>query len=274
LFGYVQDMQSMTFKEALDYLDGGKPVKMDPKVRAERERREKRKSKFEAEQKRKKQLLAVQIWAECQAIGGSLAATYLGNRGLEFSLLERFLGDLRFSPKRRHPYAKKDLPAMVAGIRLRDRLGQRPALAIHQTFLEPDGSGKSTACDSVQQKLVLGSPKGGCIAFGPPRKVIFVGEGIETSLTILQCLLKGGHSPEGFSVWCAVSSGNFQSMAVPPGVERLIICGDGDSKNMDDYKKLLAKASAAQRDRGLKVTTTIAPRGFDFNDLLKKGKAA
>jgi hypothetical protein len=59
-------------------------------------------------------------------------------------------------------------------------------LAIHVTYLRPDGSGKADI-PKLKQKASFGPVSGGAVRFGMPRggKWLAIGEGIETTLSVV-----------------------------------------------------------------------------------------
>ncbi len=90
-----------------------------------------RKAKDQAEAvKREKQALT--CWREALPIRGTIAETYLRKRGIACELPDT----LRFHPDCWHPTAQRT-PAMVALIE------GLPRLALHRTYLRPDGTAKA-----------------------------------------------------------------------------------------------------------------------------------
>ncbi len=100
---------------------------------------------------------AVRLWKQAHGIAGSAAAAYLAGRSIETCSPE-----LRFHP--RTPLgprgAVRFLPAMLAAVRT--DLG---VIAIHRTFLTPDGSGKA-AVEGARR--ALGNLGTGAVRLGWP----------------------------------------------------------------------------------------------------------
>ena len=95
---------------------------------------------------------------------GTIARDYLASRGI---MLDHWPASLRFHP--RCPRPKDDagnfvspLPAMVALV----EHVERGPVAVHCTYLRPDGSGKA---DIEKPKAIFGPVAGGAVRFGMPR---------------------------------------------------------------------------------------------------------
>ena len=117
------------------------------------------------------------------------SARYLASRGIA---LDQWPPSLRFHP--RCPRPRDDagnfvspLPAMVALV----EHVERGPMAVHCTYLRPDGSGKA---DIEKPKAIFGPVGGGAVRFGMPRagEWLAVAEGIETALTVARGVLNAG----------------------------------------------------------------------------------
>ena len=115
----------------------------------------------------------------------------------------------------------------------------------------------------------------------PPAPRLYLTEGIETGLSIMTGLARGG-DVAGVAVGAALSIDNiagdgfgpFPDMAspavrLPEGVSELVICEDADNKDAASADKLYARAAHRFGHRtGVSVKRIRPPRGLDFNDLL------
>lgn len=126
----------------------------------------------EAERAEKK---ALACWTEALPIQGTIAETYLRNRGITCDLPDT----LRFHPEAWHPSVRR-FPAMVALIK------GLPRLAVHRTYLRPDGSGKA---DVAPAKAMLGMAAGCAVRLTSSQGPLVVAEGIETGLSLASGLL-------------------------------------------------------------------------------------
>lgn len=195
---------------------------------------------------------ALACWREAQPIGGTIAETYLRGRGITCTLPD----SLRFHPDCWHPSAQR-APAMVA------RIDGLPRLAVHRTYLRPDGRGKA---DLDPPKAMLGAALGGAVRLTAAQGPLVVAEGIETALS-LACGLLGRPA----TIWAALSCAGIAALRLPSRPRRLTIASDGDRPGHDAAHKLAERASAM----GWSVSLLPAPEGRDWNDILnKKGAAA
>lgn len=191
-------------------------------------------------------------WTEAQPIVGTIVETYLRGRGITCSLPE----SLRFHPDCWHPSAQR-VPAMVA------RIEGLPRLALHRTYLRPDGSGKA---DLDPPKAMLGAALGGALRLTEAQGPLVVAEGIETALSLASGLLG-----RPATIWAALSCAGIAGLHLPSRAGRLTIASDGDEAGRAAAHKLAERASA----QGWTVSLLPAPEGRDWNDILnKKGTAA
>lgn len=172
-------------------------------------------------------------------------------------------------------------PAMVCA--MVDAEGR--LVGVHRTWLGPsrDGvikKGRPVVVDPatgepVGTKKGLGLKKGAVIRLarltepGLPPARLFMGEGIETTLSVYTALRKTA-SPllTRAAFWCGIDLGNIAySVPVPGWCRELVLLGDGDSDPHDTREALLACAKRF-RDAGAGVRIVMAPEGQDFNDML------
>jgi hypothetical protein len=96
--------------------------------------------------------LAIAIWHSAKPAHGTLVETYLASRGIHLPPPDA----LRFHAGLKHP-SGSILPAMVA---LATNGADGTPIAIHRTFLAPDGFGKAPV---DPQKMMLGPCRGGAV---------------------------------------------------------------------------------------------------------------
>lgn len=193
--------------------------------------------------KRERQALA--CWRETRPIRGTMAEAYMRHRGITCDLPET----LRFHPNCWHPSAKR-LPAMVALVEGAARL------AVHRTYLRPDGSGKA---DVTPNKAMLGSVAGGSVRLTEAPGLLAVAEGVETALSVASGLLRGPAT-----VWAALSTSGLQTLRLPVRAARLVVATDGDAAGRAAGYALAERAHAL----GWAVSLLPAPDGHDWNDVL------
>src|SRR5262249_49883721 len=117
---------------------------------------------------------ALAIWHEARPAVGTIVASYLGTRGTS---LDAWPAALRFHPACPRPRAetgnfRPPLPAMIAMV----EHVQRGPVAVHATYLRPDGSGKADI-PKEQQKASFGPIRGGAVRLRLPRWRARVGHG-------------------------------------------------------------------------------------------------
>jgi putative DNA primase/helicase len=205
---------------------------------------------------------ALAIWRNSERGSGTVAAQYLASRGI---VPDQWPASLRFHP--RCPRPKDDaanfvspLPAMVALV----EHVERGTVAIHATYLRPDGSNKA---DVAKQRACFGPVGGAAVRFGVPRagEWLAVAEGIETALGVARAC--------SMPAWAALSANGIKNLLLPREATHVVICADHDARGTgeraahDDAARWLAEG------RRVRVATPPAP-GADFNDVLSGGPAA
>jgi hypothetical protein len=244
------------------------------------------------------------LWQAALPISGTRAAAYLEARGL--TPPARLTHDLRFVPDLGyHGYANADAdrasplgsyPAMLAAIRSVDGT----IIGLHRTYLDPSQPRKLTPPGDRKRnkaKKVMGEQRGGMIRLGEIGETLAIGEGIETVLSwyVLGLVdfevalvtsislgnLSGGGAgsvphpkkkrPDGSPLPIPNGVPDFDKPGVilPAQVRRVILLGDGDSDPEATRARLLVAARRFHQ-QGREVLVSMAPDGFDFNDLLIK----
>ncbi|KAB2734778.1 DUF7146 domain-containing protein [Brucella anthropi] len=206
----------------------------------------------EEEAAKRKEAKAVACWQETFPIHGTIAETYLCSRAITCPLPET----LRFHPACHHPGNQRS-PALVALVE------GSPRVAIHRTYLRPDGQGKAVI---EPAKAMLGSVSGGAVRLSGGSETLFVCEGIETGLSLLSGLVRGS-----VAVWAALSTSGMKNLCLPNDPGALVIATDGDTAGREAGHMLAARADAL----GWRVSLLAAPDAQDWNDvLMMKGAAA
>ena len=142
---------------------------------------------------------------------------------------------------------------------MRNAAGEQ--IAIHRTYLAPDGSGKA---DVPKPRMMLGSVAGGAVRLGEVGEhgVVGLAEGIETALSVMQAC-------PALPVWAALSSGNLEQVVLPPEITRVVLLADHDGEGVG--LKVAERAAARFHAEGRRVWIAHPPdAGDDFNDLLLK----
>ena len=180
--------------------------------------------------------------------------TYLRRRGIVAPLPPT----LKFQPACWHASAQRH-PALIAAV---IREGEPKPVAVHRTYLSPDGS----KADIEPAKAMLGVVRGGSVPLSWGDGPLVVAEGIETALSLLDRM-----SERAPSVWAALSSSGMANLKLPekPGV--LEVAPDGDPVGLKEARKLANRA----RWTGWKVNIIKPPAdGLDWNDLAQMEDAS
>ncbi|WP_131194055.1 DUF7146 domain-containing protein [Lichenihabitans psoromatis] len=256
------------------------------------------------------------VWREARPIAGTIVERYLALRRVQAPAEAR----LRFLPNYAlwsGPQPSGTIvhrgPAMMAAIVGPDgKFG-----GLHTTWIDlTDPDGKARVPDPktgefIPAKKVRGSKRGGSILLaqpgGPDATVLFLGEGIETVLSVLMALIAAQSDVLGLAEFrSSVDLGNLSGkaagkvahphdtttdkngrirhvlvgnavpdlkdrdavIAIGATIETIVLIGDGDS---DPFTTRLALERAAARFNAaypwVEVRLIMAPPGSDFNDV-------
>lgn len=205
----------------------------------------------EQEQAAKRARQARAIWAEAKPAAGTIVETYLRSRCITCDLPH----SLRYNPSCWHASAKRS-PAMLGLIEGGN------SFAVHRTFLNPNGLGKSQLEPS---RMMLGAVSGGSVRLTEGPGPLVVAEGIETALSLASGLLQ-----HPATIWAALSTSGLRMLRLPSSPGHLIIATDGDAAGRSAGQELAERAHA----NGWAVSLLSAPDGSDWNDILMmKGEA-
>jgi putative DNA primase/helicase len=135
----------------------------------------------------------------------------------------------------------------------------RGPVAVHCTYLRPDGSGEA---DIEKPKAIFGPCGGGAVRLGAPRtgEWLAVAEGIETALSIaVTCSMP---------TWAALSAGGIKDLTLPAEATHVVICADHDASGAGE--RAAHDAAARWLAEGRRVRLAMPPEsGADFNDVLR-----
>ena len=189
------------------------------------------------------------IWQLAKPINGTIAESYLLNRGCAIPVCD----DIRFLP----PY-KGGYPSMLA--RITDAITGKP-ISLHFTYIEHDGIGKAPV-DRPKNLLFGHCSKGGVIRLTYDDVVtngLGLTEGIETALTCV----KSGWEP----VWAAGNKSNIANFPILDGIECLNIFADHDKAGLAGAKTCAKRWTEAGRE--VKIVMPKTPKA-DWNDVYQE----
>ena len=196
---------------------------------------------------------ARRLFALSRPIVGTLAETYLRNRGITACVDD--MPALRFHPGcfyRAHDAAPRESwPALIAAVTGPDGT----ITGVHRTWLDRDGAGKAPI---AAPRRALGHLLGNAVRFGMPSDVMIAGEGIETMLSP-RCVL-----PD-MPMAAALSANHLTALILPPALRHLYIARDNDAAGRHAAMRLRDRARAA----GIE-TRILWPVTNDFNADLRR----
>jgi putative DNA primase/helicase len=200
------------------------------------------------------------LWVGARPIrDAEVGRRYLAARGLA---PERVLEGLHL---RVHPALEYHMEGGV--------LGTYPALlgrvehprhglvALHRTYLMPDGSGKAPVPSpkKLTPPVFQGATIGGAIRLFQPRpgEPLALTEGVETALAV--------HQAARWPVWACISAGGLAAVLLPAEAGEVVICGDADAAGLEAAGKLACRLLA----EGRRVRVAVPPvPGTDWLDAL------
>jgi hypothetical protein len=192
---------------------------------------------------------ALKLWNASFTAENTVIAKYLHSRGITAAIPP----DIRLLPGHRHRPSGRVYPVMLAAIR---RWPVKDLIAVHRTWLLPDGSGKAPL---EPEKMMLGSASGGAVQLSAPAQKMVVAEGLETAMSVLQ--------ETGLPVWAGLSTSGMTGLMLPdfPLAQEIIIAGDNDPAG----RKAAIQAAENWTKEGREVRLAFPPLNQDFNDMLK-----
>lgn len=232
----------------------------------------------ERDDNRRRQARAV--WLSAEPMPGTPAEYYLRDRGINFDVMGKMPGALRYA----HCWQrekKTKLPCMVAAIN--DVHGNH--IATHRTWIIRDGqTWRSAKAELQDEKLTLGKyhKEGGFISLSKgviggkiqrgkmndmaEGQDIYISEGIEDGLTIAMV------NPAA-RVIAAVALNNIGQIPIPPQAGNVVLIGQHDGEDSTAFKaleKAIGEQQKAAENFGRVVKVIWPdPEYKDFNDQLR-----
>ena len=269
----IMGVMRCDFPKALDWarawlgLSNMQPEQI-ARARAANERAQADRETREAEILADNRRAAMAMWLKgSDKLAATPVETYLRTRGIELSALAAPPRALRFAA-RKHRESGRFLSAMLACMTGPDET----LWAVHQTFLEPDGSGKA---DVVPARKIWPSFRGAAIRLAKGETKMRPAEAAKHGLLDTLCLCEGVEDglsialacPE-LRVWAAGSLGNLAHITLPECCADVIVAADNDWGKPQAQKQLDA-AVAALMKQGRPVRIARSFVGKDANDALR-----
>lgn len=188
---------------------------------------------------------AINLWRSADPAPGTPVESYLRWRGITLPVPEtlRFVLDLKH----------RDGGVWPSQIAIVTDGATNTPVGIHRTYLAPGGAGKAQVSPA---KMMLGRCRGGAVRLAPADHEVLIGEGIETTLSVMQVTGKPG--------WAALSTSGLTALRLPDHLTEITILADGDPPGRDAANT----AAGLWAREGRNVRIAHAPNGQDFNDRL------
>ncbi|WP_430448604.1 DUF7146 domain-containing protein [Rhodophyticola sp.] len=196
---------------------------------------------------------ARRLFAMAQPIAGTLAETYLRNRGIT-ELHET--ANLRFHPRcyyRPDCYSETETwPALIAAVTNLEGT----ITGAHRTWLDPNGFSEAILGKAPidTPRRAMGHLLGHAVRFGIPKDVMAAGEGIETMLSLTIVLPR-------MPMVAALSAAHLAAILFPASLRRLYIARDNDPAGDGALETLIDRAT----ESGIEAIPLIPCLG-DFNE--------
>lgn len=196
---------------------------------------------------------AQRLWRQAKRLQGTIARTYLEKRLINMTSPElRFLDRTPLGPKGHVRF----LPAMLAAVRT-----DADIMAIHRSFLLPDGSGQA---DFIKPKRALGSLGTGAVRLFPPKNgVLGLAEGTESAMSATQLT--------SIPIWATLGNERFGIVTIPESVKQLYLFVDHDAGG--DLAEAKAHEHFQMPGRSI-IACRPDRRGDDWNNELYRANAA
>ena len=189
---------------------------------------------------------AREMWRQSQSAAGTLVETYLRSR----AITRPAPPSLRFHPNLTYGPTGTGFPAMVAAVQ--DADGK--VVAVHRTYLAPDGGAKAQASSP---KMALGPLGDGAVRLARAGEHLGLAEGIETALSAMQLF--------DVPCWAALGS-RLERVALTEDVRHVTVYAD----NGQAGREAATKAAETITGQGRKVTLRFPPDEYpDWNDALQ-----
>ena len=187
-------------------------------------------------------------------LGGTAGETYLAGRGLQVPDTP----DLLFHPDLTYWDTRTGYPALIAIVR--NAAGER--IAIHRTYLAPDGSGKADVPEAAHDAGLR------CRRRRAPRR-----RSVSTVWSASPRASRRRSASCRRARRCRSgrpsSSGNLEQVVLPPEITRVVLLADHDGEGVG--LKVAERAAGRFHAEGRRVWIAHPPdAGDDFNDLLLK----
>ncbi len=187
---------------------------------------------------------ALEIWRATRSAQGSPTEDYLRGRGLTGSIPPT----IRYHPALLHPDTGIHLPALVAAV----ANVEKKITGITRIFLTMDGRKAPLS----RPKMALGTLRGGAVRLAPTTGRVWLTEGVEDALAVMQMM--------GEPAWAVLGTSGFKNIVLPDRIKQVILAPDGD----DAGQAVIQEAAHRLAGQGREVRAAKLPAGKDWCDVL------
>ncbi len=187
---------------------------------------------------------ALAIWRASRPAEYTPAEDYLRGRGYTGSIPPT----LHYHPALLHPDTSIHLPAMVAAV----ASVERKVTGIQRIFLTMDGR----KAPLTRPKVALGTLRGGAVRLAPTTDRVWLTEGVEDALAVMQMMQE--------PAWAVLGTSGFKTVELPENIKQVILAPDGD----DAGQAVIQEAARRLAEQGREVRTAKLPPEKDWVDLL------
>ena len=187
---------------------------------------------------------ALDIWRASRDPTGTPAEDYLRGRGITIPIPHT----IRWHPGLRHADTGLDLPCMVAAA----CNVERKITGIQRTYLTFDGR----KAPLRRPRMALGTLTGGAVRLAPTTDRVWLAEGIEDALALMQMM----NEP----AWAVLGTSGYKTVELPENIKQVILAPDGDDAGQAVIREIANRLAGQGRD----VRAAKLPPGKDWVDML------
>ncbi len=187
---------------------------------------------------------ALEIWRASRPAEGSPVEDYLRGRGITGPIPRT----VKYHPALLQPDIGQHLPALVAAV----ANVERKWTGIQRTYLTLTGN----KAPLTRPKMALGTLRGGAVRLAPTTDRVWLTEGVEDGLALMQMT--------GEPAWAVLGTSGFKSVELPDHIRQVILAPDGD----DAGQAVIEDAARRLAGQGREVRAAKLPPGKDWVDLL------
>jgi len=187
---------------------------------------------------------ALKIWHQTRPAQGTPAEDYLRSRGITIPIPPT----IRFHAALLHPDIDQHLPCMVAAV----CDIERHITAILRTWLTSNGQ----KAPLRRPRMALGTLTGNAVSLAPTTDRVWLTEGIEDALALVQMMQE--------PAWAVLGTSGFKTIALPESIKQVILAPDGD----DAGQGVIQETAHRLAGQGREVRAAKLPAGKDWCDVL------